>query len=99
MSTTRWLIRRLDSVSTSSGSGTTLSSWLLRSKVINTLILTFVVAESALDDSIKVEKLIEFFEAEDHNIIAFGDIDARKHFRSLALKFGVDYEPFVSNFH
>jgi len=60
----------------------------------NVILMAPSIKESVLDDSIKVEKLIEFFEAENHNIIAFGDIDARKHFRSLALKFGVDYEPF-----
>lgn len=27
-------------------------------------------------------------------MVLFGDIDARKHFRSLALQFGVDFEPY-----
>jgi hypothetical protein len=29
-------------------------------------------------------------------MIAFGDLDSRRHFRNLALQFGIDYEPFVS---
>ena len=29
--------------------------------------------------------------------MAFGDLDARKHHRNLALHFGIDYEPFVSS--
>ena len=49
-----------------------------------------------IDDSIKVENLVAFFQDEGHNLMAFGDLDARKHHRSLALHFGIDYEPFVS---
>lgn len=52
------------------------------------------IKESGLDDSIKVENLVSFFEAKGHNLIAFGDIDSRRHLRNLALHFGVDYEPF-----
>jgi len=36
---------------------------------------------------------VKYFEEKGHNLVAFGDIDSRKHLRNLALKFGVDYEP------
>ena len=54
--------------------------------------------ETNLDVNLNVKNLIKFFEAENHNLVAFGDIDARRHLRSLALKFGIDFEPFVSDF-
>jgi hypothetical protein len=38
--------------------------------------------------------LKEFFEAPGHNLVAFADIDARRHFKGLALYFGIDYEPY-----
>lgn len=50
--------------------------------------------ESALDDSVKIENLVSFFEAKGHNMMVFGDVDARRNLRGLALHFGVDYEPF-----
>lgn len=53
--------------------------------------------ENTLDTSVKVDSLVEFFEAEGHNLVAFGDLDSRRHFRSLALSFGIDFEPFVSS--
>jgi hypothetical protein len=47
--------------------------------------------ENTIEASVKVESLIEFFEAPDHNLITFGDLDARRHFRNLALNFGIDF--------
>ena len=52
--------------------------------------------ENTLESSVKVDSLIEFFEAEGHNLVAFGDLDARHHFRNLGLNFGIDFQPFVS---
>ena len=52
--------------------------------------------ENNLDDNLKVDNLVEFFKAQNHNLIAFGDVDARRHVRNLALNFGIDFEPFVS---
>ncbi len=42
----------------------------------------------------KLETLKGFFEAPGHNLVAFADIDARRHFKGLALHFGIDYEPY-----
>ena len=52
--------------------------------------------ENAIDASVRVESLVEFFEAPEHNLVAFGDVDARRHFRNLGLNFGIDFQPFVS---
>ena len=54
------------------------------------------MVENTLESSVKVDSLIEFFEAEGHNLVAFGDLDARRHFRNLGLNFGIDFQPFVS---
>lgn len=45
----------------------------------------------------KVKDTLEFFQAEKHNMMIFSGVDQRKYMRKLALKFGVDYEPVVSN--
>jgi len=55
--------------------------------------------ENTLDESLKVESLVSFFEAQGHNLIAFADIDARRHVRNLGLNFGIDFEPFVSSLY
>lgn len=49
-----------------------------------------------MEASVKVDSLVEFFESDGHNLIAFGDLDARRHLRNLALNFGIDFQPFVS---
>jgi hypothetical protein len=55
-----------------------------------------LLLENAIDASVRVENLVEFFEAPEHNLVAFGDVDARRHFRNLGLNFGIDFQPFVS---
>ena len=50
-----------------------------------------------MDDAIKLKQLMQWFEQKEHNMIVFGDIDARKYIRGLALRFGVDYEEAVSS--
>ncbi len=56
------------------------------------------ILENAIDPSVSVENLVEFFEAPEHNLVAFGDVDARRHFRNLGLNFGIDFQPFVSRY-
>jgi hypothetical protein len=48
---------------------------------------------------LNVESIIEFLKSKDaanpettHNLMIFGDIDARKHARKLANEIGVDFE-------
>lgn len=59
-------------------------------------LLTKILLENTLETSVRVDSLIEFFEADGHNLVAFGDLDARRHLRNLALNFGIDFQPFVS---
>ena len=47
--------------------------------------------ENVIEQSVKVENLINVFEAPNHIMIAFGDVDARRHFRNLGLNFGIDF--------
>lgn len=56
--------------------------------------MTPSVKENAIEASVRVESLVEFFEAPEHNLVAFGDVDARRHFRNLGLNFGIDFQPF-----
>jgi len=60
----------------------------------NVILMAPSIKENALDESLKIENLVSFFEAKGHNMMVFGDIDARRHIRGLALHFGIDYEPF-----
>ena len=50
--------------------------------------------ESQINENLKLDTLKEFFEASGHNLVAFADIDARRHYKGLALLFGIDYEPY-----
>ena len=50
-----------------------------------------------------MDSLVEFLESKDpeyedrsHNLMVFGDIDARKHVRKLVNRLGVDFEATVS---
>lgn len=52
--------------------------------------------ESEIANGLKVNDMLDFFEAEGHNLMLFGNIDSRKHTRKLANQFGVDFENYVS---
>ena len=51
-----------------------------------------------MGDGIAIDEIIRFFEAKsaEHNLMVFADVDSRRYTRKLALKFGVDFETFVS---
>ena len=61
----------------------------------NILIMAPSMKESEVATGLKVDDMMEFFSAEDHNLLLFGDIDARRHTRKLATRFGVDFENYV----
>lgn len=42
---------------------------------------TLYISGANLDEAIKFENIVEFFKAEGHNLIAFGDVDTRAYHR------------------
>ena len=54
--------------------------------------------ESEIAEGLKVDDLLEFFNAKGHNMMIFADLDVRRHTRRLATNFGVDMENYVSTF-
>jgi hypothetical protein len=62
----------------------------------NILVMAPSMKESEIASGLKVADMMEFFSAKDHNLLVFGDVDARRHTRKLATQFGVDFENYVS---
>jgi hypothetical protein len=61
----------------------------------NIILMAPSFKEAEIANDLKVSDIMEFFEAKGHNLMLFGDLDARRHTRKIATNFGVDFE----NFH
>jgi len=68
---------------TTNGTTTISSWWRLQLKVsLSSAVATLCIFSGAnLDEAIKFENIVEFFKAEGHNLIAFGDVDTRAYHR------------------
>ena len=62
----------------------------------NIILMAPSLKESEIAKGLKVNDMMDFFETQGHNLMIFGDIDARRHTRKLANQFGVDFENYVS---
>ena len=63
----------------------------------NIILMAPSFKEAEIANDLKVADIMEFFEAKGHNLMLFGDLDARRHTRKIATNFGVDFENFVSS--